>query len=558
MIQKLILLSVFTYTLFAAPLILEKDIKLQYFLKQNNSYKGMFLIEKNKNLLKTKYYNLNKGYKIPFLANEKEFLFDIIDNKMILNTIAVENIQRTFSYDLKTLSEEQRDLIGISPIDIDRRSILFGKDNLPDYTIDKSQIFSVEALLVSLMSDTFDYDKSFYLYEPHKKLLLKVEFNKQNDETVVIDGKTILTNKYLLKVQAKTTKLLYINLTKDNTPVKVSSTKGLWSFELLGAAQMKNHQIDYTKDIRSALTAKSHIGDDLKITSQKYTTNSTNHILTSNVTTSIQNITDSVIAKNINSKSFVKKANANTKEYSVSASDIIKNIEQSEGVVHTENFQFIKKYSKTLTYFDQQNLFVKIDKSCKITTNEDGERILVCADKIKEDFSDEELKNIVHYYLNKQAVQELTISNKMTSSDIEFDYTKRYPFSKNQIATFIKNALKKEIGNNIFVTINNNNIVTSKHSYSVIIDLEKIKQDLCQKKGSQLRAKQTKFDDSVCYINGISSTINIETFAQQQLEKTKNNYPALKWLNLPIKKIDNHTLEFKYIKGYEGLNDASL
>lgn len=544
--------------LLSSSLDINKDIKLQYFMKKDGSYQGMFIIDKNKNSLETKYYNIDKSNKIPFLYKKKYFDYTIIDDKMILDTIKVGKIKRSYKYDLSKLDEEMIDLIGVSKVDMKRRSVIFNKEDLPDYTIDKSQLLSVEALLVSMVTNTFDFNKKFHLYEPQKKLMLKVELKKEKNETLNINGKSIKTKKYLLKVAGKKKRLLNIYLTKNNTPIRVASTKKRWQFDLVGVGQFSKHTVEFKDDILDSAKMDLESKSVEKILSSKYSTSIGDHIVTSDVIVPIDNIDDNIIKNNIKSSSFKTKKSKDQKVYKVTVDEVIKNIEDKHGFTHTGNFKFVKKHNENLSKDTMMRIYENsINKSCKRVTPEgEDEDILMCNGKEKKDLTDNDIDSIVKHDIGKKKFQNLEISTSMMSSDIEYSYEESLRLSKKEINKTIKNMLINKIGK--YVNLPMNKIIKSGNSYMALVDILEIKKEMCNKKSKSLGGQRYGYKNGKCSVYGIEKRTNMNSYKKSIKSKIISKYPAVKWLNKEIKSLNEHSVQFDYLFGYKGLNDDTL
>ncbi len=224
---------------------IDKNIQLKYKFTKANKIKGQLLITKNNSRILSKYYNISKSDKVPFYDKNKEFNFKIVDKKMIFNSLKNNGVRKTFTYDLLTADPDLLDMIGLAEPDIPTSSIIFDATGNVEYSVNKMQVFSAESLIIAIATQTLDIKDIFYLYEPKKNILFKVQLQNKGDTTINIDNNKIETTLYQLALVGGKKRLLNIYITPKGTPVKVESTKKRWSFDLIATGNMETINYDY-------------------------------------------------------------------------------------------------------------------------------------------------------------------------------------------------------------------------------------------------------------------------------------------------------------------------
>ncbi|SFV58704.1 hypothetical protein MNB_SM-7-1377 [hydrothermal vent metagenome] len=215
---------------------LPKEIK--YFVNIKDNFKGVLYFKSNDNEIEAKYYNISSRDKIPFYAPKKEFTLTTLDGFPTLKTLRVGTISRNIVYDLKSLSSDLIEDADINTKDIDKSAIIYDSDeNLPSAVTEKRAIYTIEALISSIFKTKKIPHGAFYLYEPHKKMLMKVVFVKGDKESVSVGKKSCKAQTYLLKVANRNRRL--IRVYSDPYPVKIEAFSKKWSFVIAGVGEPK-------------------------------------------------------------------------------------------------------------------------------------------------------------------------------------------------------------------------------------------------------------------------------------------------------------------------------
>lgn len=556
MINKILVAGCLTIGALASSLNINKDTNLQYYMKKNNQYIGMFLINKKKNNLTTKYYNLNSAYKVPFYdTNTKEYTYNIIDNKLILDKLKIGKIERSFKYDLSELSSDMIDYIGVTKVDISTRSVIFDKDT-PDYTIDKQQIHSVESLLVSIMTDTFDYNSKFFLYEPQKKLLLDVKMIKQKNTTISINNKMIHTKEYLLQVTNGSKRLLKIYITKKGTPVRVASTKGRWSFDLVGVGNFQKIKIDIKDNLLNENMKKLNRNANLTLLNQNYISNSQEHIVQSDAILDIGRLSDEKFLEAFTSKALTTVYNSDTKKISVSLEQILDYIEKKISMKHKSGYLFEKKISDSIYYSTFVNYYKSyVDRNCKDNINEDGETILECAGKEKKEFSKEEINKVLKKHIDRKDIKDLEYSISYDKQVYSYSYKIQKQYSQSNIKDYAKEIILEKF--NKYVNFLDSYLLSNENEFFILVSTEAIKENICKEKAKKIKAINSNYKNSQCYIK-LENRYSFRNYNKKINRYILNKYKALKWMDKKINYLNPHTIEFNYIIGYSGVDDASL
>ena len=97
------------------------------------------------------------------------------------------------------------------------------KDEVPDYIVEKRLIHTVESLIVDIMETRKIPRDEFYLYEPHKKMLLKVNFQKSSSKKIKVGEKTCETDTYILKISGRNKSLIRVYVNPYPVKVKANS-----------------------------------------------------------------------------------------------------------------------------------------------------------------------------------------------------------------------------------------------------------------------------------------------------------------------------------------------
>ena len=257
-----LMLSLFAMTLQAE--------EMKYFVNVHDRFKGVLLIDGKRSGYVAKYYNISPHDKIPFYAPKKIFALTTLEGYPTLSSIEVPPMKKEIVYDLTKLSRDDLDDAGVDEEDLKESAIIYNDEHLSEHTTQKLPIHTIESLTTSIFKTKRVPDEPFYLFEPHKKMLIKVEFHKGKNRNVQVDGKSCMATEWILKVYKRNKRLVRVLLTPY--PVVVEAFSKKWSFALKGVGEPKNIVLDKKKLAFEAFETelrKQYANYTLKIVSQK-------------------------------------------------------------------------------------------------------------------------------------------------------------------------------------------------------------------------------------------------------------------------------------------------
>ena len=215
--------------------------EMKYFVNINKEFKGILHFSNSNDTTDITYHNITSRDKIPFYAPSKEFSFTKLNSTPTLKRLNVSKYNKHMVYDLASLSEDAIEEADINSDDISSSAIIYNADDLPSEVLEKKQIHTIESLMLSMYETRSIPSGPFYLYEPHKKMLIKVVFKSEGSDDLDIGSKTCATKTYVLEIAGRNKKL--IRVYTNGAPLKVESYSKKWSFILAGIGKTKKIRI---------------------------------------------------------------------------------------------------------------------------------------------------------------------------------------------------------------------------------------------------------------------------------------------------------------------------
>lgn len=525
----------------------ENDYQLKFHVNVNSEFKGALTLDSNDSKFKVLYHNITERDKIPFYAPQKDFELIDFQKNQTLASLSVNEIKNTMKYDLTQLTKDQIDDADVSHNDIPNRAIVYNKEQLPVEILDKRLIHTIESLLASIYKTNQVPEGPFYLFEPHKNMLIKVRFTKEGNQQVKLDGKACDAIAWLLEVENRDIKL--IRLYTNPYPIKIEASSKSWSFTLAGTGKKK--LINVKKDDIAFNSFEKQIKNkysnyNVEILSQ----NMSSHMFDKNYETQYKlsrNIEENEIKKHV--KSYLKSRYAtnsnaersNSYVYSVDEQKV-KELMQSELKTENEAMMYYKNDVERYTKSDLIKTLAK-QKNCspdtfreEIECNGKKESVDIEKEARKRRESDFNKENIKYKIEN---VKMARLGNVEVTSEILVAIPNEIKMN------YIKRVFEKEHEGYAF---NHSSYTHDKKekSYKIFIDKDKVANYACSKIMNGLNAK---YIDGVCIANKkqVNKKEEVDSLVNEYLHL---EYPDLKALNT---KVENHEDSFSFMY----LNDLS-
>jgi len=215
--------------------------EMKYFININKNFKGVLHFTNSAKTTNIEYFNITSRDKIPFYAPSKEFSFTMLNKQPTLQSLNVGSNDKHIVYDVAGLSEDALEEADINEDDIASSAIIYNADNLPSEVLEKRLIHTIESLMLSIYETKKIPKGAFYLYEPHKKMLIKVAFKKEGKESLKVGSKTCSTQTHVLEIVGRNKRL--IRVYTNGAPLKIESYTKKWSFVLAGLGKTKKVHI---------------------------------------------------------------------------------------------------------------------------------------------------------------------------------------------------------------------------------------------------------------------------------------------------------------------------
>ncbi len=222
--KKLLTLLLVAQTLFASELLYEIKVK--------NQIKGALTLSEQSKALKVDYHKITKRDKIAFFAPRKEVLLTKILGTMGAKEVKVDAIANKIKYDLSHLSEELIEYSGISQDELKVSAIIIDKQSHTT-TLDKLPIHTMESFIYTIFIEKKLWTKPFYLYEPQRKMLIKVVLKPDGSQSIKVGGKSCEAKVHKLFIHNR--KKVLARIYTNPYPVMIEAASKSWSFTFKGS-----------------------------------------------------------------------------------------------------------------------------------------------------------------------------------------------------------------------------------------------------------------------------------------------------------------------------------
>jgi len=547
--MKLLILLIFLITnIFAKSIDTNNELVLKYLFTKGKAVKGELVIKNKKGELISYYYNITKSDKIPFFAKQKEFKYKVLSNKLIFDRLNNDGLKKYFIYNLTDAHSDLLDTIGMSQSDVPNSSIILDSDKEPEYSVDKIQVLSAESLLLAIATDTINLKQQFYLYEPTKKILFKVKLVNLGSKTIKVAGKNVKTKLWQLRLVKGKKKLLNIYLTKAHTPVKMESTKKRWSFDLIAAGNSRIIKYDYLPFIykNGKNRLDKMVNKPYKILSKEYQEDRQNHIYSFNISQKMGKFRRSELKQYLNNNFIVKNNDFKNSYKKISLNDTIDYIQKYEGMIQEDGALFKVLESKRYKTLDLDKQYGK-KNGCKIHIMQ-----LYCDEDSDEPtiLTQSDYKDIIEESFSTD-IEELVLDDVMGSVTVK--YYKQKKLSSDQFKQFALDAMGLD-----GVSISKVSYNSDDNIFYINLDYNKINKDRCKKEAKRLHSNQYSYNKNICRVDNVIVKLNKDKIFQKVKESIYKKHIDFKWLKNKINKIDSHTVEYKTIDGFKGLDDDQL
>ncbi len=453
--------------------------EMKYFININKDFKGILHFENSKKQTDIKYYNITSRDKIPFYAPTKEFSFTSLNKQPTLKSLIVGNKNKHMVYNLASLSEDAIEEADINAEDIASSAIIYNADDLPSEVLEKKLIHTIESLMLSIYETKKIPKGAFYLYEPHKKMLIKVAFKKEGHERLKIGSKTCSTETDVLEIAGRNKRL--IRVYTNGAPLKVESYSKKWSFVIAGVGKTKKVRIS-NKEIAFKVFKDEVIdkyGDyNVKILSQTVETDMFDKIYMTKFHVS-KKLTDKQLKK------YLQKYTKNNRrmEYATSKKDAY--------VFKVSNSDVMDLLEKKYEIEDDKYYWKESRKVIDLN------KLLQFNNQAKDEDSDYEdlLETYLHTKYKDFKISDFKESENAMGKVTKLKYTLSalYPIDNDLLYSFAVKAMQKEYPKNKFT--NRLEFVKSKKSWKLYISKSAVQNSACAK---VIPLIKSKYKDGMC------------------------------------------------------------
>lgn len=525
----------------------QSNLELKYHIDVNDEFKGALTFDSKESNAQVLYYNISERDKIPFYAAQKDFTLTGLQKEQTLGSLIVNEFRNTMKYDLSQLSTDQIEEAGVSQVDVPNSAIIYNKENLPTDVLEKRLIHTIESLILSIYTTTKVPKEPFYLYEPHKNMLMKVRFTNEGEESVEIDGKTCKTTVWLLGIENRDKKL--IRLYANPYPVKIEASSKSWAFTIAGAGVSKEITVK-KEDIAFSAFAKQikkkYKNNRVEILGKKVIP----HMFDARYETNFkvkQEISDEQIEEQVanylknerNRKTKTSETNAFV--YALKEKTVIKAIEEALDTEEEATMYYKKGIQK---YMAKDLVFaVAKEKKCDATPLRNE---IMCGEKRDEkeevDIEKEAEKTFEAEFAKKKA--KFKIKEIKATEDgraVVIKYEELVPLSDEMKVKYVNQAFKKEFENLSFMPTDY--VYDKKQkTYFVYVDKNEVADYACTRIIDGLKAK---------FVKGICVAEATQVNNKKEVDSLVNDYlysvyPDLKILNTPVKN-DPDSFSFVYL-----------
>jgi hypothetical protein len=510
-------------------IVANADEEIKYAVSIGKKFKGILLIDNGQKDIEAKYYNINSRDRIPFYAPEKEFTLSKVSNFPTLKTLKIGNIDKSIEYNLKSTPSDILEVANIAKEDMKDSAIIFDtKNQLPSDVIEKKQIHTIESLILSIFKTKKIPTKIFYLYEPHKKMLMKVKFLKEGREKIKVGAHMCSADKWVLKLFNRNKRLIRIYV--NPYPVYIEAYSHKWSFNITGVG--KERKIIVVKKDLAFEKFKKDLQErykniSLKITSQdivkdifdvSYVTSFTVNKKFSNADLK-KSLPDYL--RNADKITFAKKSK-NKVTFSISKKDIYNVIKEDYKI---KGDFYVVKERKMLKISELRDFFARKD-GCKIDSMYLNK--MICGSEKKEITA----KNSLEKYL-KEKYRKFNI-NDIESKDDNFDkiitFTLEYKkkIDNRFLSIYVMKAFKNKYKRFDLQKVHEVKKIGDK--YYIDISLDAVGKYICKQTFPSL---QVEYANNICLAKGIykKKAEDVNEIVNMYLYKA---YPDLKILNTKI------------------------
>jgi len=519
--------------------------EMKYFININKDFKGILHFANTEKRTDIEYFNITSRDKIPFYAPSKEFSFTTLKNKPTLKTLEVGSNSKHMVYDLSTLSEDAIEEADINEDDMDSSAVIYNADDLPSEVLEKKVIHTIESLMLSIYETKELPSGPFYLYEPHKKMLIKVAFTKEGNERLKIGSKTCSTQTHVLEIVGRDKRL--IRVYTNGNPLKVESFTKKWSFTIAGLGQTK--KVHISNQEVAFRVFKDEVLDkyadyNVKILSQDVEDDVFDKIY----------ITKFHVSKKLNEKQLKKYLIKYTKQnrkmsfadkkkdayiFKVSNSDVVDLLEDKYDVENDK--EYWKKETKTISAIKLLKFSAK-EKGCKVSNAFKNDSTLICAGESERvDYED-----ILEEYLKKEykefkisKVKEMKNKSKYVTK-VSYKLKALHKIDNDLLYSFAVKAIQKKYPKNKFT--NKLEFVKSKKEWKVYISKHAVQNSACAK---VIPLVKSNYKDGMCQKTAKSTRTSKDTENILSMFIAKN-YPDLEVLGTNVH-YGNDSVSFDYL-----------
>jgi len=515
--------------------------EIKYFININKDFKGVLHFKNTKKSTEIEYFNITSRDKIPFYAPSKEFSFTTLNKKPTLKTLEVGSNSKHMVYDLSTLSEEAIEEADINEDDMDSSAVIYNADDLPSEVLEKRVIHTSESLVLSIYETKELPSGPFYLYEPHKKMLIKVAFSKEGSELLKIGSKSCSTQTHVLKIVGRDKRL--IKIYTNGNPLKVESFSKKWSFTIAGLGQTKKVRISNQEvafRVFKDEVLDKYADFNVKILSQEVEDDVFDKVY----------ITKFHVSKELNEeqlKKYLIKYTKNNRKmnfvekkkdayiFKVSNSDVIDLLEDKVDVEDDKHYW--KEEYKTINAIKLLNFSAK-DKGCKVSNTFKNDSTLIC-DGEEEDVDYEDILEEYYKEYKISKVKELK-NNVGRVTKLSFKLKALREIDNETLYSFAVKAIQKKYPQNKFT--NKLEFTKSKKEWKVYISKNAVQNSACEK---LIPLVKSKYKDGVCQKTAKSTRTSKDT--ENILSKfIAKNYPDLEALGTDVH-YGNDSVSFDYL-----------
>ena len=527
--------------------------ELKYHINLQQQFKGVLIFQNTNQKTNVEYYNITPRDKIPFYAQKKEFQLTHLQDKPTLEKLNVQNSKKRIVYDLTTLSEDALEEADISQEDVASSSIIYNADDLPSEIIEKRIVHTMESLILSIFETNKIYTKPFYLYEPHKNMLIKVIFKHTGKSNITLNSKVCTSDTYVLQIEGRNKRL--VRIYTNGYPLKVESFSKKWSFELAGVGEskritLKNSDIAFAV-YKDALKQK-YKQYNIKILSQKVQNDgfSTNYITTFHVE---KELPDKVLQSALihYTKNNANMHYAQTKKeafaFSVSADEVLDLFEKQYELEDEKHYW--KKESKRISSKELLQYVAK-KRGCFIPKMGNGKTIKCNKDEEEVNFEDA-LKEYYAKHYEDYAVEDLIEIKNNFDDIVGVSYTLKtlQKLDDNILSKFATIALQKKYPTNGFK--NPLQFIKTRDSWNIYIDKKSVQQYACK---TFIPGVKSSFKNGLCEATAqsIHSSQDTKDIVSRYLQQ---HYKDLFVLNTPIE-YGETTVSFSYLNDLSKVENA--